>query len=156
MRYIVSFAAIAALAFSYVYFDSQKSKKKEAKLAQQAWQERLESTAAPEPEVASPSSEPNVTSESAADPAKVAIEEEIIRIAPRSQEFNDLPDGDRQWVIEDTVRAYSAGQIQYGDLLDYIDQLSGVRFHKVYEREQPMFDPEVMNAQAESQEGGYQ
>jgi hypothetical protein len=141
LRYFVPIAVVVLSLAYYQFFHSREKAKAPSQPAPVA-------QAVPAP----PQSEQAaIEPANAATPeAQAAIKEEILRLAPKSSQFNGLPDGDREWVIEETVKVYSYGQIKFENLGDYIHELSSTRYHAVHEREHPMLSDDNFEVADES------
>ena len=146
LRYHVPIAVVMLCLAYYQFFYSTEDAKAP---------DRLASVTEPAREIsatsASATASAPIPAASASTPeAQAAIKEEILRLSLKSMPFNGLPDGDRKWVIEETVKVYSYGQIKYENLGNYIHELSSTRYHAVHEREHPMLTEDNFEVADES------
>lgn len=151
LRYYVPIAVVVLSLAYYQFFHSRDNANAPAQPAPVA--QAVPAPEQSEPAAIEPAAPVNVAPApaNAANPeAQALIKQEILRLAPRSGQFNGLPDGDREWVIEETVKVYSYGQVKFENLGDYIHELSSTRYHAVHEREHPMLTEDNFEVADES------
>jgi len=63
------------------------------------------------------------------------VRKEIRRLSRGSVEFGELPESDREWVVQKAALGFFMGEVPYADLLRHIEELSSVRKLTIAERE---------------------